>query len=89
MYALVRISRLAKAQFILLRRNYAVASTPETVRRFSFIFLRRRPRQRAVHMRTASLQCPQACYCCNPQYHGKIRRSIIAVTAGNIYKIII
>ncbi len=42
---------------------------------FSFILLRRLPRRRAVHMRTASLQCPRACCWCNPQYHGKRRRS--------------
>ncbi len=64
----------SKAQFILLHRTYAVASTPKAVRQFSFILLRRLPRRRAVHMRTASVQCPRACCWCNPQYHGKCWR---------------
>ncbi len=60
---------------LLLRRTYAVASTPYAVRWFSFILLHRHPRHRAVSERTASLQCPRACYWCNPRYHGQIRRS--------------
>ncbi len=36
-----------------------------------FILLRLHPRRRAVHMRTASLRCPRACFWCNPQYHGQ------------------
>ncbi len=55
------------------------------------IVLHRRPHQRAVHMRTASMQCPQACCLCNPQYYGQAEkevahlRSIIAMMAANKY----